>query len=324
MNAQNVHATAIAALEDCIDRYIAECHSRVDGFVDRHFSLQETLALQKQSFVSDLLCYPVNTLWAIPYLLLKKVVEVPEKLGWRAGADLVGILPSGLKTRYQKDIERLIVTEVLAWPQPREAGATCGPGLADTIRKERAVAPLFALGREVETALKKLPDITRVLESHSSSRGLVCDMTATLLTVVIGWGLFGDHSLGISGIGDQLAKKAARDRAASHFILGAGLGSTFYSIFPPKPSFWQIAWATLSVGLFVTSMSLLAGLLSDPVLKRAGLQQAQLHALIDAIEDRLHLHIRKQVKPAVKQAAATSLDELASHIPAPGLETDVA
>ena len=94
-------ATAMAALEDCIDRYVADCHARVDGFVERHFSLQETLALQKQSLVSDLLCHPVNTLWAIPYLLLKKVVEVPEKLGWRAGADLVGLLPSGMKTRYQ-------------------------------------------------------------------------------------------------------------------------------------------------------------------------------------------------------------------------------
>ena len=132
------------------------------------------------------LCYPVNTLWAIPYLLLKKVVEVPEKLGWRAGADLVGVLPSGLKTRYQKDIERLIVTEVLAWPGSKEAGTTMSHGLAHTIGQERTVAPLFMLGTEVETALKELPDITRVIESHSSSRGLVCDMTATLLTVVIG------------------------------------------------------------------------------------------------------------------------------------------
>lgn len=297
-------AMAVAAIEDCIERYIADCHARVDGFVERHFSLQETLALQKQSFVSDLLCHPVNTLWAIPYLLLKKVVEVPEKLGWRVGADLVGLLPSGIKTRYQKEIERLIATELLAWPWKDGAGGAPSHGLAELLKRERSVVPLLASEASVEAALREPPDITHVLESHSSSRGLVCDMAATILTLVMGWMFFGDHALGIAGIGDQIARKAARDRAASHFVLGAGLGSAFYSVFPPKPSLWQVVWATLSVGLFVTCMSLLAGMFSDPWLKRAGLQQAQLHRLIDAMEDRLHLHVRKRIKPVLKQLAA--------------------
>lgn len=295
---------AIAAIEDCIDRYIAECHSRVEGFVERHFSLQETLALQKQSFASDLLCHPVNTLWAIPYLLLKKVAEVPEKLGWRAGADLVGLLPPGIKTRYQIHIERLIAAELLEWPWAGGAAVASSRGLAEMLKREQSVAPLFASDASLETALKELPDITRVLESHSTSRGLVCDMAASVLTLAMGWALFGDHSLGIAGIGDQIARKAARDRAASHFVLGAGIGSAFYSVFPPKPSFWQVLWATFCVGLFVTGMSLLAGMFSDPWLKRTGLQQAQLHRLIDAMEDQLHLHVRKRIKPAVQQLAA--------------------
>jgi hypothetical protein len=297
-------ATAMAALEDCIDRYVADCHARVDGFVERHFSLQETLALQKQSLVSDLLCHPVNTLWAIPYLLLKKVVEVPEKLGWRAGADLVGLLPSGMKTRYQKEVERLIAAELLAWPTEGGTGAAGSIGLREMLERDRSVVPLLASQVSIKAALHELPDITKVLESHSSSRGLVCDLAATVLTLVMGWMLFGDHSLGIAGIGDQIARKAARDRAASHFVLGASFGSAFYSVFPPKPSVWQVVWATCCVGLFVTCMSLLAGMFSDPWLKRTGLQQAQLHRLIDAMEDQLHLHVRKRIKPAVKQMAA--------------------
>ena len=84
----------------------------------------------------------------------------------------------------------------------------------------------------------------------------------------------------------------------------ASFGSAFYSVFPPKPSVWQVVWATCCVGLFVTCMSLLAGMFSDPWLKRTGLQQAQLHRLIDAMEDQLHLHVRKRIKPAVKQMAA--------------------
>ena len=59
MNDQQT-TTAMLGLEECIEQYIAECRSRVDGFVQRHFSLQETIALQKQSLVSDLLCHPVK------------------------------------------------------------------------------------------------------------------------------------------------------------------------------------------------------------------------------------------------------------------------
>ena len=119
-----------------------------------------------------------------------------------------------------------------------------------------------------------------------------------------GWLLFGDHSLGISRIGDQIARNRAKDRAASTFVLGSSLGSAFYSVFPPKPSFWQVVGATLTVGLFVTAMSLLVGMLSDPWLKRMGFQQTQLHALIDAVEDHLHRQLRKRLKPALRQLTA--------------------
>ena len=101
MNDQQT-ATAILALEECIEQYIADCRGRVNGFVERHFSLQETIALQKQSLVSDLLCHPINALWSIPSLFLKKLIEVPMKLGWRSGANLITLVHTGLKTRYQK------------------------------------------------------------------------------------------------------------------------------------------------------------------------------------------------------------------------------
>lgn len=113
MNDQQA-ATALLGLEECIEEYIAGCRARVDGFVEGHFSLRETVAFQKQSLASDLLCYPVNALWAIPSLFMKKFLEVPVKLGWRSGADLIGLLPAGLKTRYQKEIERLIAVELFA------------------------------------------------------------------------------------------------------------------------------------------------------------------------------------------------------------------
>ncbi len=303
MNDQQT-TTAILGLEECIEQYIAECRSRVDGFVQRHFSLQDTIALQKQSLVSDLFCHPINALWAIPFLFVKKLIEMPVKLGWRAGSDLIPLLPTGFKTRYQKEIERLIATELLEWPGVMGDRRDSSNGLFERIKHHKQIGPFLASGALSDEVLRELSDIPRLIAEHSSGRALVLDTTATLLTLVGGWLFFGDHSLGISGIGDQIARNRAKDHAASTFMLGPSLGSAFYSVFPPQPSFWQVAGATLIVGLCITAMSLLVGMLSDPCLKRMGFQHTQLNMLIDAVEERLHRQVRKRLKPVLKQLAA--------------------
>jgi hypothetical protein len=303
MNDQQT-TTAMFCLEECLEQYIADCRSRVDGFVERYFSLQETIALQKQSLVSDLLCHPVNALWAIPSLFLKNVIAIPVKLGWRAGADVITRVPTGLKTRYQREIERLIATELLEWPDTMGDRWASTNGLLERIKQHKQVGPLLASGALSDEALRELSDIPHLIAAHSASRALVLDTTATVLTLATGWLFFGDHSLGISGIGDQIARSRAKDKATSTFLFGASLGSAFYSVFPPKPSFWQVVGATLTVGLFVTAMSLLVGLLSDPCLKRVGFQHTQLNSLIDAVEDCLHRQLRKRLKPALRQLAA--------------------
>ena len=303
MNDQQA-ATAILALEECIELYIAECRSRVDGFVERHFSLQETLALQKQSLVSDVLCHPINALWAIPSLFVKKLIEVPTKLGWRSGADLVPLVPTGLKTRYQREIEQLIATELLDWPCTMGDRRASPNGLLERMKRHKQVGPLLASGAFSDETLRELSDIPCLVAEHSAGRIVVLDTAATVLTLAAGWLFFGDHSLGISGIGGLIAKNRAKEEAASTFMFGSGLGSAFYSVFPQNPSFWQVVGATLIVGLSVTVMSLLVGMLSDPCLKRAGFQHTRLNMLIDAVEDCLYRQVRKRLKPVLRQLAA--------------------
>lgn len=296
--------TVILALEECIEQYIADCRNRVDGFVERHFSLQETIALQKQSLVSDLLCHPVNALWAIPYLFVKKLIEVMVKLGWRSGTDLITLVPTGLKTRYQREIEQLIAIELLDWPCTRGDRRASPSGLLEYMKRHKQVGPLLAAGAFSDEVLRELSDVPRLVAEHSAGRIVVLDIAATVLTLATGWLFFGDHSLGISGIGSLIAKNRAKEEAASTFMFGSSLGSGFYSVFPPNPSFWQVRGATLIVGLSVTAMSLLVGLLSDPCLKRIGFQHARLNVLIDAVEDCLHRQVRKRLKPALRQLAA--------------------
>lgn len=279
---------ALLGMEDCIDRYIAERRSRIDPFVERHFSLRDTFALQQRSLLTNLLCYPVNSLWSIPYLFVKKLSESLEKLGWGSAAGLLSAVPSGLKSLYQKEVECMVKTEILGSHER----------LLDIMKQDPRVAPLLA-SPEFSTHLNlTFGEINHLVESYGSSRALVSDTAGSLLSLAFGWWMFGDHSLGVGGMGERIAQKRAHEKAASSFILGSGLGSAFYSVFPPKPTMWEVMLATAAVGLLLTLCGLVIGVLNDPLLKRLGLHHRQLHGLIDTIEDRLYL-LRKRLKPTL-------------------------
>lgn len=293
----------LLTLEDCIDRYIADRRSRIEPFVDRHFSLHDTIAIQKRSLLIDLLCYPINTLWAIPYMFVKKTGESLGKLGWATASRLLSVVPSGMKRRYQKEVERSIRHEILEWPSGRFSRTENPHALLQVLNIDERVALLLAMPEFSSRLDLAVEDINRLIESYGATRSLASDLAGSFLTLATGWVMFGDHSLSVEGIGERLANKRAKERAASSFVLGSGLGSMFYSVFPPKPSLWEIVLATAAVGLLLTICGMMIGVFADPILKRLGLHQRQLHALLDDIEDRLH-RLRRQVKPEIKQIAA--------------------
>ena len=112
MKAKNLES-AVADLDQCLIAYIEQRRSHIEAFVAQHFSLRETFRIQKKSFLLDLLVNPINTAWSIPYLSIRKLTEAIEKLGWNNAADFLKLIPSGIKTHYQKEIERLVATELL-------------------------------------------------------------------------------------------------------------------------------------------------------------------------------------------------------------------
>ncbi len=294
---------ALMGIEEGIEWYIAERRSRIDHFVERHFSLASTFVLRKRSFSTDLLCYPVNTLWSVPYLTVKKIGEAFDKLGWRLGADVLSCVPSGIKTAYHREIESMIRKEVLDWSAHGGRHAIADNPFVAILERDPRVAPLLALPevtRQLETAFS---DIDALVQCYSSSRSLISDMASSLLTFGLGFVLFGDHSLGIQGMGERIASKRARDKAVSSFAFGSTLGSAFYSIFPPKPSMWEVVAATTALGFLLTLSGIVIGMVYDPLLKRFGWHDRELHALLDSVEDRLYL-LRKRLKPLLMRSAA--------------------
>jgi hypothetical protein len=292
-------AVIINAFDECIEKYIEDRRKRIDGFTDKHFSIQETLTLQKRYILADLFLNPLNSLWAIPYLSIKKVVETLDKLGWTRFTALLDRLPSSIKTRYQKEIEQLIAKELLGLEglEPQHFSKNI---LIEDLKKHPVLGKLIAS----ETMdLGELPidlEFKKQLEKYSSSQAMISDLAGSLMTLFAGWLFFGDKSLGIFGLGNRIARKMARDRASSKFFLGDGLGSVFYRAFPPTPSGSQVFIATLIVGVLLTTLSLFASVMSDPLRKRLGLHKRKLNSMLDELEEGLFLQVKKAIKISYK------------------------
>jgi len=298
MDARDASAVFLA-FEECIERYTQERRRRVEAFVQDHFSLRKTLQLQKRSLLRDFLAYPLNAIWSIPYLSFKKGIESLDKIGVSGLTPLLTKIPSGIKTDYQREIERRIETDLLEWSCTKR-GENRNAFLAE-LQSHPLLANLLASGALSHPTFLTDDDLKQLIEQYSATRAVASDLASSAGTLLLGWLLFKDHSLTITAIGERIARQRAQARAASHFFLGETLGTTWYQLVPPQPQTGDLIIGTVIVGILVMVFCLIVSALSDPFRKVLGLQQKKLHALIDHLEERLHLQVNKTVKQVLQQ-----------------------
>ena len=253
---------AVSDVDRSIEMYIERCRSRIPSFVNDNFSLKQTWHLQRPTLWFDLACAPINAAWALPHLAVHKAAETAEKVGHPQPARWAKLLPHGIKTGYQRQIERRIYRDLLEWDREQSPAA--------------------------------LPQ--ELLHQFSSGRAVVSDFFGTVLTLGMSWAILGSTSLNLNSIAHGLAKKSAHDRAASRFFLGKKVGAAFYNAFPPavhQSTTWTILFflgAALTVGAMACTI------LSDPMRKALGFHRHRLEALLDEVERELIVLSHKRIR----------------------------
>jgi hypothetical protein len=288
---------ALSHADRCIAAYVGRCRERIPSFVDRHFSLAQAWSLQRGTIGRDLLCAPVNSACALPHLALQKATEALARVGYLEPARWAKRVPSGVKTGYQTTIEGILRRELLEWHRDGPPDA-----LPEGFLQELEAVP--GLRNLIETAGREAPGpkparkIGDLLQQFSAGRALVSDVSATVLTLGMGWWLFGNASLGLKGLAHGFAQQQAQERAASRFFLGKRLGSHFYQAFPPdvpESSVWTIL-ALLTIALSVGVMA--CTVLSEPLRKSLGFQRNRLELLLDEIERELVVLTHRAIREA--------------------------
>jgi hypothetical protein len=282
------------ACEECIARYIHARRARVEEFVTRYFSARESLRFHRRWLLHDFLFYPVNTFWMLPYLFLKKAAETLDRLGVGGVRRAFLHVPPGLKTRYQREIEARIETELLEWPR----------AMLEELHADPRLAPHIRSGTLSPAGLFPSAPVKTLLKEHTAARIATTDLTGSAGMMVVGGLLFHDRSVDLAEAGTRLARYHAQDRSASHFLLGREAGRAWYTLFPPEPSRLDMAIGIGLITVLVVSVCLAINLVMDPLRKAFGLQQKALLSFIDRLEEQLHLQAGRAAREILAAAPA--------------------
>ena len=293
---------ALSHLDRSIETYIDRCRKRIPSFVESHFTLEQSWRLQRPTLWFDLACAPLNSSWALPHLAIHKATEVLDRVGYSRLAHWAKVLPPGIKTGYQREIERLICTHLLEWDRERFSAAL-PRGFLTELEAVPALRKLIETPELEESGRACARTLTDLLRQFSSGRALVSDLSGTFLALAMSWWIIGSTSPSLRGVAHGLAQKSAHDRAASRFFLGKKLGSHFYNVFQPKvheSTIWTIL-ILLGVGLTVGAMA--CTILSDPIRKMLGFHRNRLEILLNQVERELIVFSHKSIREWLRGAS---------------------
>jgi len=269
-------------------RYFESRRSRVDAFVDRHFSLAGSAAIHRQAVGWDMLKAPVNIALAVPQLAAKLAAAGAKAMGAERASAFLGSRKLMFDTAVGQEIEWLIITDLLELPFRQGEQESRRDALAEEVLsapelQETLNDTLAAIGRHGNDPAFREP-LEAAMETYAGTRAAAAEITTALLTVGAGAIAVKQATPGVMTLGPALAAALAQQAAVASFPLGAGLGSVWYGIFPAAVSPVLISGVTGGLLAVSSIAAAFAGILADPVQRKLGLHQRRLLRLIEALE----------------------------------------
>ena len=280
-------ALAGSIVDRAAARYFAERRRRVDAFIDRHFSMTGALALHRKALGADIIKAPLNIVLAVPYFAAQLgAVAARACRAERLSAYLRSrrIL---LDTAVGREIEWLVMTELLELPLRQGQRVSTKDALAEAIVAEQAVADAIRAqldadhpGGDLDFRKHLADSVARYTETRAAS----AEIATTLMTFGAGAAALKQITPGAMVLGPALAGTIAQQAAIASFPLGPTLGALWYAVFPAAASAGLVAGVTAGVAGAGAIAAAFVGVVTDPLQRAAGLHRRRLLRLIDALE----------------------------------------
>ena len=279
---------AQAIVAEAAHHYFDGRRARVDSFIDRHFSLSGSLVLHRKALGWDLLKAPANIALALPYIGAQLTARITGRLGAERLSRYLATRPILLKTAVAREIEWLLMTDLLELPFRQGGRSSRKDALAETVLAspyvQSAVAELLDAIGSRGSDLEFRDSLERMIATYTETRTAAAEITTTMLTMATGATVLKQMTPGAMVLGPALAGAIAYDAAVASFPLGQTLGGLWYTLFPVSASPALIM--SMTGGLMAASAVLAAfsGIVADPVQRMLGLHRRRLLRLIDALE----------------------------------------
>src|SRR6266567_3091692 len=270
--------------------YFESRRSRVNAFVDKHFSLLGSLALHRKALGWDVLRAPANVALAVPYISTKLTAGIAGRLGAKRVSRFLASRRILLETAVGREIEWLVLTELLELPFRQGYRVARKDALAEMILGSPQIQSVLTetletIGHRTDYAnLRK--QLEQMVATYTETRAAAAEITTALITMAAGAAAFKQVTPGAMVLGPALASVMAYQAAIASFPLGTTLGGIWYTVFPVAASPGLIASVTGTVIAAGAVVAAFSGIVADPFQRRLGLHRRRLLRLIDALERR--------------------------------------
>jgi hypothetical protein len=268
--------------------YFRERRARIAPFVDCHFSIAGAAALHGKALGWDLLRAPANLVLAVPNAGAKLVAWGLHAAGARRAADRLRSIRLLFQTDVGREIQWLVMTELLELPWRVGDRVSARDALAEAVLSDprveaiarRAVSAIGRHGGDAEFRAR----LETTLGTYTDTRAAAAEI-ATAVTL-LGTGAISVHQVtpGAVTLGPALAATMAQQAAIASFPLGSTVGGLWYSAFPAAASTALVAGLTGGLMLGAAALSAFAGIMTDPLQRRLGLHRRRLERLVGALE----------------------------------------
>jgi len=276
--------------QEAVARYIAARHERVKAFVDTHFTFKGSLRLHRHSVGWDLVKSPVNAVSSALTVLKHAGSKALHLAGARDLSRRWDERNLFIETRLGRELDRLIRQDLLeiTWGvgEEDERDALMLEICKDPYVSEHLYSAMSALAtmRDDEEFKERL---THTLEAYVGSRTAAADISVSLLSVAAGMALFQKVTPGLTALSASVSSSLAHALAVNSFWAGPWAGSLYYSIVGVTTP--KLMMLGVFSGLLVPAsiLATFAGVVLDPIQRRAGLHERRLHRVIDTVEQQL-------------------------------------
>lgn len=280
-------ALAGSIVDRAAKRYFAERRQRVDAFVDKHFSLTGALALHRKALGADIIKAPLNIVLAVPYFAAQLCAAAARVFRAERVSDYLRSRRILLDTAVGREIEWLVMTELIELPLRQGDRVSTKDALAEAIVAEQAVAEAIRARLDADRPGGDLDFRKHLADSvarYTETRAASAEIATTLVTLGTGAAALKQITPGAMVLGPALAGTIAQQAAIASFPLGPTLGAFWYAVFPAAASAGLVAGVTAGVAGAGAIGAAFVGVLTDPLQRAAGLHRRRLLRLIDALE----------------------------------------